>query len=252
MRTLIPLAAILLALPPAAQSDPCLDAEDPVLCALNSLGDAHLSRYPGVRTCYVTPYGDRCAPRLSDDEVGRYFVEADRLLSGGDFSSAADTLNVLIAARPEDTFFRGLRGHALVQTGDVAEGMWEFREALRVDSLDAGVYYLRAEAKSGLGDHVGAIDDVLEALDLDDSQTPFYVLGATSAALIGDRTWMLAFSEGGLRASGGACAECHMYLGLAMTDSSSGRTRSEGCRHLSRAGELGQSEAYRHIRDLCQ
>ena len=203
-------------------------------------------------SCLTSPYGDRCAPTLSPEDELRYSQEAERLFELEEFGAAADTLNILIAARPQDTHYRALRGYAAAQSGDIEESMWEFRSALAIDEFDAEVFFWRGAVKAELGDLRGALRDATEATRLDEEDPRAFQLGAVAAMQLGDLDEALAFAEAGILLAGDRCVTCFGIAGLVLTKSQTASVRDMGCEYLSRAGELGDEEAYGLIRENCQ
>ena len=93
------------------------------------------------------------------------------------------------------------------------EAIKNFNDAIDIDSKNADAYQLRAMAKYKLNDYRGTIIDDNVAIDLDPKNSKAYTIRGMAKYALGDKE--------------GACLD------------------------MSKAGELGNSDAYEFIKNLC-
>ena len=201
--------------------------------------------------CQETPTGEQqCSFQIPEGSAAWYAARAEWALAAGDHEGAVTALDSVIARVPKDTHARALRGYALAQTGELAQAMWEFREALRIDGRDPEVYFQRAAVKGRLGDHRGTAQDLRRAIEIDDGDFRFYRLLTAALGSLGEYERASSAAEMAVDTAGDQCPDCYRMAGLLRIAVRA--DRDGGCRYLSRAGELGDEEAYEHIRDRCR
>lgn len=105
------------------------------------------------------------------------------------------------------------RAHAKDKLGDFRGAIFDYSKALAISPNNANGYYYRANVKSKLQDYVGAIDDYTKAIKIKPKDADFYAnRGLTKLQL---------------------------------------NQKNDGCLDLSKAGELGDENAYELIRKFC-
>lgn len=201
--------------------------------------------------CVTTPTGEECTYPVHEGSALWHYAEAEWAMARGDYSAAIVALDRLIDANPESTVGRSLLGFALAKTGSVSEAMSVFREALAIDSLDTEVRYQRARVKLDLGDHRGAIDDLLTATDIDGNDYRLYFLLAQGFIALRDLEGAFTSAEMAVEKGGDACPLCYALAGSIRTSLGTLQHIEAGCRYLSKAGELGVATAYEVIREAC-
>lgn len=149
-----------------------------------------------------------------------YSSESARSASSGDYNKAIRILDTAIINHPQYALFYIDRGRYKSKIKLHKEAIADYSEAIKIDSNISLAYYYRSETKTFLNDLYGALSD----LDI-------YISRVEKAGISIDLE--RAFFNRGL-----------LKIRLNKIES--------GCLDLSKAGELGYSNAYNYIKKYCQ
>ena len=201
--------------------------------------------------CEDTPFGPSCSVSIPPGTAGFYLAEAVWHSATGNYEAAVTALDSALVLDPRNTYTRALLGYAQAQAGDVQGAMWTFREALVIGDQDAEVYYQRALVKSQLGDSWGALTDLRSAIGIDHDDFRFHLRRAVILATSGEYSQALSAADRSVAISNDDCADCFLIAGALRFSTERASEAELGCRYLSRAGELGNEEAYNLIQRFC-
>jgi tetratricopeptide (TPR) repeat protein len=174
------------------------------------------------------------------------------------------------------------RGWAKSESGDLIGAMADFNKLIEMNPSDASAYYSRGEAKSHLGDKIGAISDYDKSIEIDPDDSMVYnnrgwakyelkryseaIVDLNKAIELDSENWVAYDSRADVKYAQnnikGCIEDClktisinskcsNSYLLLGKSYQKQGQLEN-ACKQWSKAGELGQAQAYELIRQYCQ
>lgn len=145
--------------------------------------------------------------------IAAYLNRGNAKFKINNITDAIADYNITIELNPNYTIAYKNRGIAKANLGDYHGAISDLNTAINLNSDDENAYLNRGLAKFKLEDYRGAIQDYTLAIQINPNNGELYFKRGLSKCLLKD------------------------------TDG--------GCLDMSRAGELGYSEAYNFIRDIC-
>jgi len=100
-------------------------------------------------------------------------VEAEYLMSKGQYSDALSILDILIAKKDDDAYLYGLRGQAHAAKNDLKQGIRDLNQAIMLNHEMAEFYEVRARIYLQSNQLVEAIQDLTEAMSI--APEKFYI-----------------------------------------------------------------------------
>lgn len=185
---------------------------------------------------------------LNENQERAYYYRGIVRIQLEDFSGAVSDLTQAIRLNPDYTETRFLRGMAYLRNEDYLLAVKDFSSAILRNEKEARFFHARAQAKVGLEDYRGAISDYDQAIKYSNGKNYQYYLDRAEAFIF-------------LRAFPSALADLNYlvrkqprnpnhYMYRASVRLRAG-DREGACLDWSRAGELGDIDAYDYIREYC-
>jgi tetratricopeptide (TPR) repeat protein len=169
---------------------------------------------------------------------------------------------------------------SLTHKGNYNDAIADFTKSLELHCCPAEVYYQRGRAKGQLGDYIGAIDDQTNAIKIDSNNAWTYQERGIAKFQIKDYQGAIEDFNISLKISPnarsyrsrgivkmlledfrGAIEDCNLSIKLDPSFPTAYMTRGmakihlnqkeSGCLDLSKAGELGMTDAYEEIKRSC-
>lgn len=185
-----------------------------------------------------------------------------------DHQGALELLNQAIVLNPNDYNTFDLKASINAINGNYQDALEVFNIAINIDSTRTTAYTNRASLKNELSDYRGAIKDLTKAiLIIESSDTFFYVTDQNGVEEKNKEHYkaelytLRAESKIKARQYSSAVLDCNKAIqffnackraffnrGIAKIELNQ---KESGCLDLSKAGELGQMEAYEAIKEYC-
>ena len=177
-----------------------------------------------------------------------------------EYDEAIQNLDRAISLNPNYLYSYGARGQAKFDTGDFQGAIEDYDQFILRFQENAGIYFMRGKAKNNLKDYKSAIEDFTQAIEIDvrsESQNLNLYYNQRGIAKGQDGQFDSAIEDYkkaiGI-APGYAVAYYNLgnleyYLGVKIKDATK---KAEGCAHLKRASELGNSQARIDVDRFCK
>ena len=188
------------------------------------------------------------ALQLNPRNGAAYFNRGFARLQLGNFPGAIQDFSLSIDINPANPDAYYFRGRAKLGLEDFLGAMMDFNISIRGEDREARYYRARAEAKSGLEDYRGAITDLDDAIRLTKGRDMDLVFDRAKAYI-------------NLRYFDQAIADLDIVVAERPLDPSAYNARASvklqagdldgACLDWSKAGELGDVNAYSLIRKHC-
>lgn len=206
--------------------------------------------------------------QIGQEKAKKHFDEGKELMRNQEFKSAIDKFDDAILLNRDYFYAYEKRGEVKAIIGDYSGAIADFTKAINL-SLEEGedswysttnLYYNRGLSKSELGDYRGAINDfsiLIEESKFEMNGKVVYT-GGYIANMAFFARGIVKYKQNDFRGAvddfsgyiknGAEWSQAYFYRGLSKIyiDDIKG-----GCIDLSKAGELGDSEAYPLIRKYC-
>lgn len=157
-------------------------------------------------------------------------------------------INKKIEANPNDNSVYSRRGELRTFLQDYTGAMEDYTKALQLDPRDTMAYYNRASVKLIQLDYNGAIEDISVIVQIyPKDKAAYYSRACVKFILkdykgaIGDITKLIQLNPDNAEA----------YYKRSLIEMKIGQ-KDNGCKGLSKAGELGYAKAYDAIKEYCQ
>ena len=225
---------------------------------------------------------------INPNENKGYDLRGFTYLQIGDYEKALNDYAKLVQIKPDISsyFFRGYSYYGL---NKYIEAIEDFTKVINFDKDETNAYFMRGLSKSYLNDRLGAISDYDEIIKREKTATPFNYKMSTvynnkayclvelnkpvKALPFADKALELDKSEayiwdtrGEIFYKLGEYENCIKDMDQAISINSESNNsfyirglaklkigkKDEGCQDLSKAGELGKSEAYQIILENCK
>lgn len=178
-----------------------------------------------------------------------YYLNAKERFNNRDFNAAIEAFTKSIELEPTHNQSYGGRGFAKYALGNYQEAILDLNTAIESYPEFAEAYYsLRGLAKASLGDYRGSIDDFSKALLIDPKFTEAVSNRATSKRNLNDYQGALEDYSLAVKIDP-TYSSAYFKRGLLKIIQL--KEKESGCLDLSKAGELGESLAFKAIKDLC-
>jgi tetratricopeptide (TPR) repeat protein len=186
--------------------------------------------------------------QLNPRSDAAYFNRGYARMQLGDFSGAVQDFNLSLDINPSNAEGYYNRGRARLGLEDYLGALMDFNLSIKGQPRDDRYYQARARAKSGLQDYRGAILDLNEAISLSKSKKPAYIFDRAEAYInlrdfdlaIQDLDWVVRRNP----------LDPNAYNARAQVKLQGGDLDG-ACLDWSKAGELGDVNAYTLIRKHC-
>jgi len=197
-----------------------------------------------ILICYTT------LPNYAQNSAEEYFYSGVEKANSGDYQEAIEEFDKAIKINPKDAKAYYNRGVVKGGLGDYRGAIEDFNKSIEINPMNTNPYYTRGRAKARLSNYSEAIKDFNEVIDRNpedltlikvciDRGSAKYNLGDYRGAIEDFNKAIEINSKYAKTYYGRGLAK----IGLDQKDS--------GCLDLSKAGELGYSEAYEAIKELC-
>ena len=189
-------------------------------------------------------YGQTTAEEYFDKGFAKVSLE-DYRGAIADFNEAIE----LSGNYSEAYFFRGLSKN---QIENYQEAIADFNKAIQFEPTNAWAYCHRGQSKFYLEDYRGAITDYTKALKI--HPLPFglmrvaYFNIALSKFHLKDYQEAIVDFTAAIELAGDYSPDGYLYRGISKIRLG---YKDEGCMDLSKAGELGNVDAYKMIKEHC-
>lgn len=179
-----------------------------------------------------------------------YFLNGREKMNRGDFTGAIEDYTKSIELESQHNQSYGDRGLAKYELSLYGEAILDFNAALQSYPEFADAYYsLRGVAKASLKDYRGSIEDFNKAFALDPKFAEVVSNRAVSKSLLLDYQGALDDYAIAIKIDP-KFSPAYFKRGILRIIHLN--QKESGCLDLSKAGELGDSNAYEAIKDLCK
>lgn len=168
----------------------------------------------------------------------------------GDYAGALKALDVAIKINPSHAASLLQRGICKHELGDYFGAVKDFNQVIDMKFELSTSYSNRGSSKGKLEDHHGAIQDYNKSLEFDPSQAKTYYLRGNQKFSLDEYSDAIKDYDKAISISS-QYADAYYFRGMAKHMLSSGSV-NEACLDWSKAGELGQYDAYELITDYCK
>ncbi len=139
------------------------------------------------------------------------------------------------------------RGEAKSKLMDNRGAIQDHNKAIELEPRNFGAYYFRGLAKSDLKDYRGAIQDLTKSIELNSEFWGAYFFRAEAKSVLEDYRGAIQDFNNAIELEPN-CTEAYFHRGMAKLIIGQ---MDSGCLDLSKAGELGYSDAYDAIKKYC-
>lgn len=139
------------------------------------------------------------------------------------------------------------RGTMKYNIGDFSGAVKDYTKSLEMNPNAKIVYYNRGSAKISLGDYYGAIDDFTNELNVNPDYALAYNNRAWAKAELKNYKAAIKDYNNAIRIDSKlAVAYCNRGIAKVLFGK-----KEDGCKDISKSGELGYEKAYEYIKTLC-
>lgn len=185
---------------------------------------------------------------LNEDLERAYYYRGLARIQLQDYLGAIADLTQALRLEPKAAETRFLRGFAHLRNEAYLLAIKDFSSALQEERKEDRYYHARAQAKLGLEDYRGAIADYHLAIRYSRGRKMAYFQDRAEAFIL-IRAFPQALSDMNYLVRKEPRNPLH-YMSRASVRLRAG-DREGACLDWSRAGELGESDAYQYIREYC-
>ncbi len=178
--------------------------------------------------------------------AGEYIERGVAKYENGDYTGAIKEYSKAIEENPNSITSYFNRGLAKIKLSDYRGAIADFSRNIELNSGSDEGYSLRGECKMELKDYPGAMEDYNKAIELEPTAQHYTKRGLLKYRMVDFR---------------GSISDCATAINLDPKNSDGYLIQGVskialedvdgGCLDLSKAGELGNPNAYRIIKDLC-
>ena len=164
-----------------------------------------------------------------------------------DYTGAIADFTKAIEIDPKDADAYNDRGVAKCELQDYRGAIVDFTQAIELNSIYSDAYYNRANAKGEIQDYNGEIADYTKAIEIDPKAEGYFKRGLAKGLLKDYRGAIVDYTQA--IELNPKYAEAFYFRGGAELLL---EQKDSGCLDLSKAGELGYTDAYEKIKKYCQ